>query len=207
MGESDEYGKQGNYYIVLFLLFLICFNATLVCLDHYGINRTFNDLLLFFIVLPLCYAALNYKRSVYLFAAGAAFVSATLTIYSIEVAHFYSTFNTLLVTGLVSCFALELIFRNVNERRRVEAKNKKLNIELQQSIDKLRKLSEMLPICSVCKKMEVNEDAWLEFESYLRDQLDTEIMQCVCDKCVKDFVHEFGDEPTPEDIDTSQDPT
>ena len=66
-----------------------------------------------------------------------------------------------------------------------EAKYKKVAIELQEAIVKVKTLSGMLPICSNCKKIRDDEGYWNEIESYINKHSEAEFTHSICPKCVK----------------------
>lgn len=57
--------------------------------------------------------------------------------------------------------------------------------ELKKAFDKIKILSGMLPICSVCKKIRDDEGYWSQIESYIREHSEVEFTHSICPECAK----------------------
>ena len=62
---------------------------------------------------------------------------------------------------------------------------KKSNQDLQEALDKVKKLSGLLPICASCKKIRDDNGYWKQIESYIRDHSDADFSHSICPECAK----------------------
>ncbi len=70
---------------------------------------------------------------------------------------------------------------------RAEAATRKL----QDTLDHVRRLEAMLPICAGCKRIRNREGEWLVIERYLHDAEGTNFTHGLCPECIRKFA---GDE-------------
>jgi PAS domain-containing protein len=54
-----------------------------------------------------------------------------------------------------------------------------------EDINELAELRKMIPICSVCKRVHDDKNAWLRIESYLKEHWDIEFSHGLCPECYK----------------------
>jgi response regulator RpfG family c-di-GMP phosphodiesterase len=73
---------------------------------------------------------------------------------------------------------LELILR-VKSALTLERQRKELEIALAQ----VKKLENLLPICSYCKKIRNDKDYWEDVEVYISDHTDTMFSHSICPSC------------------------
>jgi K+-sensing histidine kinase KdpD len=83
------------------------------------------------------------------------------------------------VSLLISYFEGQL--RDALEQ--VEAANGKL----QDTLDHVRRLESMLPICAGCKRIRNKEGKWLVFERYLNDTTGTKFTHGLCPACYRQY--------------------
>ncbi len=97
-----------------------------------------------------------------------------------------------LITGfLVSAVACVLILwvlvtSHDEEQRRLS----EMNRELQRSLDEIKVLQGMLPICGWCKKVRDDEGLWTQVESYLTKRTELSFTHGMCPDCSDRFVEE-----------------
>lgn len=60
-----------------------------------------------------------------------------------------------------------------------------LNIELKKSLEEVKTLRGIIPICSYCKKIRDDEGVWNQLESYIRSHSDAEFTHGACPECYK----------------------
>ena len=65
------------------------------------------------------------------------------------------------------------------------------NINLEQSLARVKKLSGLLPICASCKKIRDDKGYWNQIESYLLDHSEAEFSHGVCPECAKKLLSEL----------------
>jgi PAS domain S-box-containing protein len=79
--------------------------------------------------------------------------------------------------------ASRIVFRDISERKAVEADRERLLIELQDALASVRTLQGLLPICAWCKKVRDDSGYWNELESYVRRHSDAEFSHGICPDC------------------------
>ncbi len=90
----------------------------------------------------------------------------------------------------------ELRARIAVGRRIVEMQEKMLfNIQdLNQSLDQIKTLKGILPICSFCKKIRNDKGYWDQLEAYISRHTDAEFSHGICPQCMKEHYSEFCEE-------------
>ena len=79
--------------------------------------------------------------------------------------------------------ALEMAFcRDYNEKK------------LKSDIISGRTLEELIPVCSNCKKIRDNEDAWMHVDKYLIEHTESKPSHGICPDCSRELYPEFCDE-------------
>jgi PAS domain S-box-containing protein len=77
------------------------------------------------------------------------------------------------------------IFRNITERKKMEAAREKLIADLQKALAEIRTLQGLLPICAWCKKVRDDKNFWLSVEDYLSKNTDVRITHGMCPSCLQ----------------------
>jgi PAS domain S-box-containing protein len=80
---------------------------------------------------------------------------------------------------------LHAIFRDVTKRKEAEVEREGLIEQLQQALAEVKTLSELLPICSSCKKIRDDKGYWQQIETYITDHTGTLFSHCICRDCAK----------------------
>jgi|WetSurSiteA1Bulk_404760.scaffolds.fasta_scaffold08304_2 PAS domain S-box-containing protein len=86
---------------------------------------------------------------------------------------------------------LQALVRDITERRRAEEEREKLILELRTSLEKVKTLSGLLPICASCKKIRDDKGYWNQIESYIRDHSEAEFSHGICPECMKKLYPDF----------------
>ncbi|MBC8277829.1 MAG: hypothetical protein H8E46_06330 [FCB group bacterium] len=76
----------------------------------------------------------------------------------------------------------------------LEIKNRQLsrvNVELHESLEKVKLLTGMLPICANCKKVRDDQGYWLQVEEYITDHSEAQFSHGICPDCLKELYPEF----------------
>ena len=63
--------------------------------------------------------------------------------------------------------------------------------ELQETYNKLKKLSGLIPICSHCKKIRDDSGYWNQVEKYISDHSDAVFSHGICPDCMRELYPEF----------------
>lgn len=74
------------------------------------------------------------------------------------------------------------ILRDITKRELADWE-KKILVELKRSIEKSKRLSGIIPICAVCKKIRNKEGRWIQLEVYIRDNSDADFSHGICPDC------------------------
>lgn len=74
--------------------------------------------------------------------------------------------------------------------RALMKQQKKLILELQEAIDKVKTLRGLLPICAWCKKIRDDSGYWHKVEAYIRDNSEANFTHCLCPNCKDKFFPE-----------------
>ncbi len=115
------------------------------------------------------------------------------------------------VTPLISPYPLNLIIRFIGTylvvtlfsaiiektREKVQATLQNSNSQLMESIEKIKTLSGLLPICTRCKKIRDDKGYWNQIESYIEQYSRAEFSHSVCPDCSDEL---YGNENWFKDI-------
>ena len=85
-----------------------------------------------------------------------------------------------LVSVVASVLILLVVLTSYDAERKQQAA---LNQELQRSLDEIRTLQGLLPICSWCKKVRDDEGLWTQVEHYLSERTDLSFTHGMCPTC------------------------
>lgn len=89
-------------------------------------------------------------------------------------------FLTTIILGLFSNYFIELYMRkDFNNRNNLHQRA----IELQNSLDNIRTLKGLLPICATCKKIRDDKGYWNYLEKYIEDYSDASFSHGTCPEC------------------------
>lgn len=75
--------------------------------------------------------------------------------------------------------------RDVTERKRAEEERKKMILQLQDALEKVKTLSGLLPICSFCKKIRDDNGYWNKLEAYIETRSEAEFTHTMCQECAR----------------------
>ena len=59
------------------------------------------------------------------------------------------------------------------------------NEALRNALARIKKLPQHLPVCSVCHKIQVDEDRWMHIEDYIREYFHSELQLSICPDCYR----------------------
>lgn len=75
--------------------------------------------------------------------------------------------------------------KEIDQRKLREKENERLIADLREALSKVRMLSGLLPICTVCKKIRDDKGYWKQLESFIRDHSTVEFTHGYCPECAK----------------------
>jgi PAS domain S-box-containing protein len=78
------------------------------------------------------------------------------------------------------------VMLDITERKRAEAERRRTIEELQAALEKIRVLEGFIPICSVCRKLRLDESCWGQLEEYLTKHTDSQLSHGLCPDCARD---------------------
>jgi two-component system, response regulator PdtaR len=68
---------------------------------------------------------------------------------------------------------------------------RRLNKELEQALEEVKRLQGILPICANCKKIRDDRGYWQQIEAYISDHSDAEFSHSMCADCAKKLYPEL----------------
>jgi hypothetical protein len=83
------------------------------------------------------------------------------------------------------------ICRDITERKQAEVAREQLISQLKAALDRVKKLSGFLPICSYCKKIRDDKGYWKQIENYIREHSEAEFSHSICQECAKKYYPEL----------------
>lgn len=79
-------------------------------------------------------------------------------------------------------------------KHRLDEEKRVLTEQLEEALAKVRLLSGLLPICSLCKKIRDAQGRWTQMERYIRDHSQAEFSHSVCPDCERKLYADFADD-------------
>lgn len=79
----------------------------------------------------------------------------------------------------------------IGQRKKAEADKDQLIGELRQALAKIKTLSGLLPICTICKKIRDDKGVWNQFESYLYRHTEADFSHSICPQCAKSHYPDY----------------
>jgi len=81
---------------------------------------------------------------------------------------------------------------DISLRKRHETEREALITALQDALDKIKTLSGLLPICSLCKKIRDDRGYWNQIESYIAAHADVDFSHSICPECADRHFPDLG---------------
>lgn len=82
--------------------------------------------------------------------------------------------------------ALETL-QDITELKRVEEERERLNVRLQDALDRIKTLTGLIPICAGCKKIRDDKGYWNQLEEYLEKHSGASFSHGLCPECFGRF--------------------
>ena len=86
------------------------------------------------------------------------------------------------------------------ELNRAEQEQRKLILQLQESLARVKALSGLIPICASCKKIRDDKGYWNQLETYIRDRSEAEFSHGICPECSRKLYPDFFDDEGKEKV-------
>jgi len=77
------------------------------------------------------------------------------------------------------------VVRDISKLKQIEKDRENLIFDLQKALIEIKKLSGLLPICSICKKIRDDQGYWERIESYIMKHSDVDFTHGICPECAK----------------------
>jgi len=90
------------------------------------------------------------------------------------------------IIGAISAFS------DISETKRMEQKQKKLILQLENAVATIKTLHGILPVCASCKKIRDEKGDWKEIESYIGEHTDAQFSHSVCPECMKNLFPRYS---------------
>lgn len=106
---------------------------------------------------------------------------------------YFSEYSTDLIIRFIASYMVVFLFSFVMEKIRVVIQDQLIvaNNKLRESLEEVKLLSGLLPICSSCKKIRDDSGYWNQLETYIHDHSDVEFSHSICPDCAKKLYPEF----------------
>ncbi len=82
-------------------------------------------------------------------------------------------------------------FQDITDRKKLEEEKEDLIGKLRESLNRVKLLSGLLPICSSCKKIRDDKGYWNQIETYIRDHSNADFSHSLCPECAKELYPDF----------------
>lgn len=73
--------------------------------------------------------------------------------------------------------------QEVEQRKRTENDKEELITQLKEALNKVNTLSDLLPICSACKKIRDDQGYWQQVENYMSQHVPVKFTHSLCPEC------------------------
>ena len=93
------------------------------------------------------------------------------------------------LTGVVESF------QEITELKKLEREKTELILQLRESLNRVKVLSGLLPICAGCKKIRDDRGYWSQLETYISRHSDAQFSHGLCPDCAKRLYPEFEGPP------------
>ena len=88
-------------------------------------------------------------------------------------------------------------FRDLTIRKKLEKDREDLIKKLQHSLQTIKTLQGILPICASCKKIRNDEGCWIQIENYITHHSDADFSHGICPECAAVLYPEYCDAAAP----------
>lgn len=85
-------------------------------------------------------------------------------------------------------------FRDITEEKKLIAEREELIEQLQVSLETIKTLHGIIPICASCKKIRDDEGYWNQLEAYIRNHTGCEFSHGICPECARKLYPECFNE-------------
>jgi hypothetical protein len=79
----------------------------------------------------------------------------------------------------------------ISFRRKTEAEKEKAIVNLESTLDQIKTLSGLFPVCIKCKKIRDDSGYWYQLEQYLVKYSEAEFRESICGDCSQKYYSQF----------------
>ncbi len=80
-----------------------------------------------------------------------------------------------------------VIYKDISKRKKIEEEREKLIKELQETLDEVKTLEGLIPICAHCKKIRDDSGFWGNVEQYISKHSNVDFSHGICPDCLKKY--------------------
>lgn len=91
--------------------------------------------------------------------------------------------------SIIGTFGLS---RNITKNKLLEMERESLIKELTDSLNQIKTLKGLIPICANCKKIRDDDGYWYEVEKYLQDHSDSQFTHGLCQECIEKLYPDYA---------------
>jgi len=95
----------------------------------------------------------------------------------------YAWYNSVMEDSEKNRIATVSIGHDITEERTHDESRERLIKELQASLDKIKVLQGLLPICAWCKRIRTDDGYWMQLEAYIAEHTNAEFTHGICPEC------------------------
>jgi hypothetical protein len=77
------------------------------------------------------------------------------------------------------------IFEDITEKKKAALEKEELIASLQKSLDEIKTLRGIIPICCYCKKIRNDSGYWEQVDIYIKNHSEADISHGICLECMK----------------------
>lgn len=103
----------------------------------------------------------------------------------------YAWHNSIMEDSEKNRIATVSIGHDITEERKYDESRERLIRELQSSLNKIKTLQGLLPICAWCKKVRTDEGYWMQIEAYVAEHTQAEFTHGICPECYEKMKKEM----------------
>ncbi len=165
--------------------------AAIVFAVLFGTRRIFIGVTIIFLLLT---AGLHIY-SVYSITgvANITLLSGSLNITVAVIFIFFITMFVVNITNHALALTQKELDKNLELNQTLELKVEERTKELKQSMEHIKVLKGMFPICAVCKKIRDDSGFWNQIETYIKDHSEADFTHGICPDCAKKMYPDFAD--------------
>ena len=103
--------------------------------------------------------------------------------------------DEILISSIMALLVLAaMTLRYARQIRNQERETAAANAALRRTLEEVKQLRGLVPICAACKKIRDDSGFWHQVETYISLHTDAQFSHGICPKCAKELYPEIADE-------------